>query len=531
MPSPARTLALLASLLAVACGGTTAPPAGTPVPSDDAGVPTGPVGPAPGLQGTLALTVRSLGAPQSDAAVFTGVPFPPRVLADAAQVQLVLDGQPVSRSVEVTSRWPDGSARVVLVGFRTTLAAGAVRTYELRYGMGAGTELTPAPAWTRNAGVLALAPPRWYGDSGVFNLRFLASADNTLLPAFETRMRARYTATSDPPADTNPDSRNYYDHTHALYMALLRDGGPASAPGRIRDEVSLYRESEVLHAGAYRGQYHAGSITAHAQPIPFNVVRRAYVLGLLEDFYVTGDRRSFDVAKELADALLVDAAQQGVRYTWTERIPGWTLMGLTAMYEATLDARYLDAARAVAAIAMEHQEAMATKYPDQAGVRGQTGGFLQDRNGTWFDPEESAASGAGSPFMSTLLAEGLVRLYWLTGDARLRTSLTRLADWLVDGCYTAGARSFWYVCRAQDNTGTVASLDPMFLQLLGFGHQATGEAKYLDVARQVLAVNDWGNHIKEFNQAQHCSGQGLYLLQAPPGTVPLTLAQVPAPTP
>ena len=48
---------------------------------------------------------------------------------------------------------------------------------------------------------------------------------------------------------------------------------------------------------------------------------------------------------------------------------------------------------------------MATKYPNQGGVSGQTGGFIQDRNGAWFDPEESDVSGAGSPFMTSVLAE------------------------------------------------------------------------------------------------------------------------------
>jgi hypothetical protein len=489
-------------------------------------------------QGSIPLTIKAVGGAQSSAPVFTGIPFPPGACTDVNQIELVANGQPVARQVRVLSSYADGSVRVALLGFRTTLAAGQSTSATVLYGYAPGAALSPQMAWTRNLGVLALCSPRWYGDSGAFGLRFLASADNTLFPAFETALRTHYTAECDPPSDTNPDNRNFYDHVHAVYMTMLRSGGPDSTLRRAWDEVNQYRENEILHSGTYRGQYQAGSITGHGLPIPINVVRRMYAQGLLDDYYFSGDDRSLAVAQEIGEAFITDAYQQGAAFTYTERTPGFEMIGLCALYEATLDPRYLDAARNIATIELNHQDAMATKYPNQGGISGQTGGFIQDLNGAWYDPDESTVSGAGSPFMTTLLCEGLIRLYWLTGDTRTGTGILRACDWLADAAFAAGSDprnfehldSFWYIAVDPANGGTTPSLNPMFLQMLGFAHQATGDPKYLALAQRVLAVNDWGNTIKEFNQDLRSSGQGLYLLQNASGSVPLTLSATSGPT-
>jgi hypothetical protein len=477
--------------------------------------------------GTIPLTVKSLVGPVSAAPVFTGIPFPPGACRDVSLIEL-LAPEPAPRQMKLLSSYPDGSVRVALLGWKVTLAAGQTITASVRYDQSAGIALSPPLPWSRHAAVLALCPPRWYGESTVFG-RFLASADNTLFPAFEPMMRSCYTRTSDPPTDINPDNRNYYDHAHALAMTLLRGGGPDSAQRRAWDEVNLYRENEILHTGSYRGQYQAGSIQSHASPIPFNVVRRMYPQGLLDDYYLTGDERSLAVAKEIGEAFVVDAGRQGQAFTYTERTPGFELIGLCALHEATGDARYLTAAKTVANIELNHQDAMAKKYPNQGGVTGQTGAFVQDRYGRWYDEEESTASGAGSPFMTTVLCDGLIRLYWLTGDDRVRWGILRAADWLADAAFTYGSDACYYICRDPKDATTTPSLNPMFIQMLGFAHQSTGEAKYLAIAKRMLVVNDWGNHIKEFNQGMHSSGQGLALLQAAPGTIPLTLGEAPEP--
>ena len=495
------------------------------------GAPTDPVGSRQSAVGSepqrpasqsIPLSLRCVGIAQKDAPVFAGIPFPPGALKRTEAIELQIADKSVPRQVETISRYPDGSVRVALIGFKVNLPVGGTLAGSVSYGSGRGIELNPTLSWVRNPNVLVLCSPEWYGASTVYNLPFLPSAKNDLAPAFEDRLRARYLSTSHPPASVNPDQRNYYDHLHALYMVLVRNGGPETVFRRIREELMQYRELEIIHSGVFRGHYLAGSIRRASKPMQINVIRRLYVQGLLEDFYFTGDRRSFEVARAMADALLADTANRSESYTWTERTPAWTIMGLAAFYEATLEKKYLDAAKRVAGIMIEHQLRMAALYPNQGGIKGQTGGFLQNKDGRWFDPDESTASGAGSPFMTALLLEGMIRLHWLTGDADVRRSILEACDWLVDVGYDAKRAAFHYIARDPASIDVSPGLNPMFLQSMGFAYQATGEDRYRDVGLALLKDHSWGDHIKEFNQAMRTSGQGLLLLSMPARTATLT---------
>jgi len=211
------------------------------------------------------------------------------------------------------------------------------------------------------------------------------------------------------------------------------------------------------------------------------------------------------------------------------------------VYEATGDARYLDGAKTVGNVAVQHQRAMAAKYPNQAGVTGLTGAFVQDKRGAWFDVDESAASGAGSPFMTTMLVEALVRLYDDTKDTAYLESATKAAKWLREGCAVSATdaatvftddpdpsasddasmhhASFRYVCRASDNRTALPGLNPMFAFALGLGWQRTGDEAYRALARDVLGYEGWGYTIKEYNQSLRSTARGFYLLAEPAGSV------------
>jgi hypothetical protein len=484
--------------------------------------------------GAAPLTIKGITSThQVDAPVFTGLPFAPGVIRDPNLISLYIAGTKRPVQTQVISSYSDGSIRVALLGFRVTVNANQTINGEVRYGSETATPLSGL-AWTRNMNVLALFSPRTYGDSTVFNLRFLPSSENTVYPAFETQLTAKYNSTSNPPSSTDPKVRSYYDHVHALIMTLLRTGGPNSLPNRLVQELNVFRESEILHTGTieanFKGQFRGNLISgSNTWPMHINVVRRQFVTGLLEDYYYSGDQRSFDVAKELADALLYDvdrrvAANGLAFYTWTERNAAWPIKGLTAMHLATNDVRYLNGAKRVADHVLSHQRAMATQYPNQGGVAGQTGAFVQNRNGVWFDPEESSCSGCGSPFMTAILTEGLIRLYFVTADTRYRDSVVQAADWLADACYQSSSGAYLYVCR--DGSSTVESLYPTFLETMGFAYHVTGNAKFRTQGEALLTrlQDEWGNHIKEFNQAMMSSGQGLYLLHRAVNTVPLTLA-------
>jgi hypothetical protein len=135
-----------------------------------------------------------------------------------------------------------------------------------------------------------------------------------------------------------------------------------------------------------------------------------------------------------------------------------------------------------------------------------------------------------------------MRLYWLSGDARLAQSIVWAATWMERAAFVPadhpanveGGDAFWYICRASDNSEVYPALNPMDFAALGFAYQQTGDARFLTLAQRLLSANMWGRSIKEYNQALRTAAQGLYLLSKAPGSVALTLGQgtqTPAPAP
>lgn len=520
----------LASLI-VACEST---PATTPANRTDASAPA---------NGEIAVAVVRLRAGADPAQVTVSVPFAPGELTDPSAVQLFDGAVEVPRNTAVLARWNDGSLRALLVGFAPPSVVGTRATLTLK-ARGSNAKILPGtPAAVRSTTLRAFASGERWSNTGALGISFARADVGAFAPAFFRRAAPVYQSVANPPAGNNASAhvRNYYDHAHALYSHMLALEPTPDLVERIDAEVVQYRENEIVHSGRARGTYCAPPDTESTTPIDFNIVRRMYAQGLVEDYLVSGDARSLEVAKEIADALLADVPAQTPYYPYTERIPAWALLGLLPVYEATGDVRYLNAAKSVGDGALAHQESMATKYPNQAGVTGLTGAYAQDRRGAWFDDTESSASGAGSPFMTTLLVEGLVRLYRDTNDARYLESATKAVRWLGLGCFVDADdgstvftddpdpasrddaslhhASFRYVCRASDNRTALPALNPMFAFALGVGWQRTGDELYRTMARAVLGFDGWGYTIKEYNQSMRSASQGFLLLDRPAGTL------------
>ena len=161
--------------------------------------------------------------------------------------------------------------------------------------------------------------------------------------------------------------------------------------------------------------------------------------GLVTHYRLTGERRSLEAARALADALIPRVEKAG-----NPRQRGWPMIALCAVAAATNEPRYLDGARAFAAGVLAHVP------PTPA-------------SGDW---------------KMGIMADGMAYLHAARGDDDVRRWLLAYAD-----AFLAERGRF---------------PDPRYALPLGYLAVLTGNASYESVARQVadgLDLSSWGKPI------------------------------------
>lgn len=100
----------------------------------------------PGGPGQLTLAVKeSLGVARVHWPVTAGVPFPQGSVRDVSAVRLIDEHAALPVQARVLSRWPDGSARWVLLDWQVDLRAGQVRQFTVEPASGGAAPVTRAP--------------------------------------------------------------------------------------------------------------------------------------------------------------------------------------------------------------------------------------------------------------------------------------------------------------------------------------------------------------------------------------------------
>ena len=189
--------------MTAACGGSgesdAAPGATSPTPSPPPAPPPPPA-PAPSTPGTptsvtstsARLTTLTLYAAQSGALPYTAAVYP--LEGSVPGGSFIASPDDPSLASSVLSRWPDGSAAVVVVAGEASLASGTAKTIVLATTTSNATALTPARVAalvknvTVNAGALGVAsvssfasPERtWWANARVICCRYRAAIDSTL---------------------------------------------------------------------------------------------------------------------------------------------------------------------------------------------------------------------------------------------------------------------------------------------------------------------------------------------------------------
>ena len=193
----------------------------------------------------------------------------------------------------------------------------------------------------------------------------------------------------------------------------------------------------------------------------------------MEHYWLTGDKRSLEVARKLGDYLigLVDrGSHQGA-----ERAAGWPLIALMGIYKATLDDRYLQTAKKLVDDVVAWQDPL---------------------RGVWSTAiSEQPAYEGGTTFMVTILTRGLVRYYEVTGDARAAAAVVRAVDWMIDEAIKSPPgeppRSFY---KQTPHCGHLQSIQS---EAPAYAYALTGDKVYGDVARAAHRANvsSWTNGV------------------------------------
>ena len=334
--------------------------------------------------------------------------------------------------------------------------------YRLRQGLSKthtlyiGRDVPPLPLPT------CQAPPEWYCDSGalgevsVASRNGLGSYESAITQACESYVR-------DHEVTNEYGFINYgdyikgtswgnieYDTALAMFLQWARSGDFRWLEDATRAALH-HRDVDTRHSatdpidlgGVYRhcvghtGGYYSGSPPQGGSDAGQFTASHTWVDGFLLHYYLTGDLRSFETAVMAAERWDKHYTRH---YDFTNcRISGWHVIHSVAMYQATLDRFYLNAADIVVERVLERQ----------------------DEDGGWSrmlipghcscDPPRHMGN-AG--FMVGVLLNGLRLYHRETGDKRVAEAIVRGAEFLIGELWFEDKGRFRYTSCPHSAFGT-----------------------------------------------------------------------------
>jgi len=455
--------------------------------------------------GAIKTYIVNLTTPKkTDVLVSTGIPFAPGMIFDDKNVAIFdLQGQEFSIASKVLARWPhDGSVRSVLVQFPMKIEHKYKQVY-VKWGPRRTTKelsLTKVD-WILPEGLLLL-PPIWLCDSRI-------AGEQVLMGDIEYRKYDQNIENYFPRVENikwtnNVGKDGYYDTPHVFYQFYVRSGNDEYFKA-ARRELVHYRDDQIIQEGPNRGSAIASKKT-----------RYIYVEALVDDYLLTGDEKSLLVAGYMAEYLKknVDPKKAYVRrgdsHFWTEREMAFPFLGVVEYYELTGDKEYLNFASEM----MKNLYRTQKEWPDR-------GGFIHNLYS--HDTEEGARRDeyGGSPFMTGLLLEAIVKYHQITNSNIAKESIFMALDWLTNNCLAPSGDSFVYLTCDKHRGEGHPDLNMLIVHAFGYGYKISGYSRkdYLELGQTLFerGVNSARlSDRKHFNQNYRSSGHFLAYIAKPP---------------
>ncbi|MEE2884736.1 MAG: hypothetical protein VX701_03475 [Chloroflexota bacterium] len=230
-----------------------------------------------------------------------------------------------------------------------------------------------------------------------------------------------------------------YDTPFVFFVQWARTGDVRWLQEACR-AVTHHRDVDTCHAsklpmdtgGVYR---HCAGHTGGYYPVDTKglaasgqfTASHTWVDGFLLHYYLTGEPRSIETARLVADRLDVNYTRN---YDFSNcRIPGWHLIHDLGMYNATAERFYLNAAEIITKRVIERQD-----------IDGGWRRTLVLGHCKCAPPKHLGNAG----FMVGILLNGLSLLHKATGDRAVSQAIVRGAKFLVDELWDENTESFRY---------------------------------------------------------------------------------------
>lgn len=444
--------------------------------------------------------------------VSCGIPFAPgQIFSDKNIAFYHQDGTEIPIATKILAYWPkDNSLRSVLVQFVTQIPK-KYHPVIMRWGKPRTTleQKLIEPSWVMPEAIVVL-PAEWLCSSLVTGLqvpmqfdRFSGAPTN----GYDQRAVDYFTRVKEQTRITDIRKDFYYDTAHTFYQIYCRaaDEGYFKFARRLALE---YRDKEIIQSGPERGRH-----------IKYKQTRYIYVEAMADDYLLTGDPKSLEVAGYMAEYLKnnYDPSKaffpKNAKHFWTEREVAFPLIGMTTYYELTGKKEYLEIVGQVVNNLYRTQ----LEWP-------QRGGFIHNLYS--HDPEEGARQNeyGGSPFMTGLLLEGIVKYHQLTGSETAKDSIFKALDWLMKEAFAPDGTSFVYTTAEVNKNEGHPDLNLLIVHAFGYGYKISGFSRnnYLETGLRIFkrGVDDanLGNG-KHFNQNYRSSGHFLAYIKKLPGAV------------
>lgn len=236
-----------------------------------------------------------------------------------------------------------------------------------------------------------------------------------------------------------------------------------------------------LHSLNHTGGYYANA------PLPVDLTYQmghsanyghVWISGDLAYYYLTGDRRAREVALQVADLM---ASAMTAKVSTHIRTLGWPTILVLSAYEATGDAKYLEAAtRNWQALrqSLDPQRGWVVKLAGDHCLH-PAGSTQQERN-TKFKDQRCEGN---VPFMEGLTLCALARYHRHTGDPEVLKAITVGIDQMIRECWLEDVKTFRYTACPL-STKTSYGLFMLSAEAMAYEAQLTGNREHRRILRE-----------------------------------------------